>query len=51
MYYTSENDAKILSIREDENGKLYGMRWNPDDRIELGNDDLTKVHKVVAIYL
>ena len=51
IYYTSENDAKILSIREDENGKLYGMRWNPDDRIELGNDDLNKIHKVVAIYL
>lgn len=51
VYYTSENDAKILSIREDENGKLYGMRWNPDERIEIGNDDLNKIHKVVAIYL
>ena len=51
VYYTSENEAKILSIREDENGKLYGMRWNPDDRIEIGNNDLNKIHKVVAIYL
>ena len=51
VYYTSENDAKILSVREDENGQLYGLRWNPDDRIEIGNNDLNKIHKVVAIYL
>ena len=51
IYYTSENEAKILSIREDENGELYGLRWNPDERIKIGNDDLTKAHMVVAIYL
>lgn len=51
LYYTSECEAKVLSIREDENGALYGLRWNPDDRIEIGNNDLNKVHKVVAIYL
>ena len=34
-----------------EEGKLYGMRWNPDDRIYIGNNDLNKIHKVVAIYL
>ncbi len=51
IYYTSDTEAKILSIREDENGELYGLRWNPDERIKIGNDDLTKAHKVVAIYL
>ena len=51
IYYTAENEAKILSIREDENGELYGLRWNPDERIKIGNDDLAKAHKVVAIYL
>ena len=29
---------RTKEIREDENGKLYGMRWNPDDRIEIGNN-------------
>ena len=51
IYYTSEIDAKIVSIREDENGKLYGLRWNPDERTDISNDDLSNLHKVVAIYL
>ncbi len=51
IYYTSEKEAKILSIREDENGELYGLRWNPDERTKIGNDDLNKAHKIVAIYL
>lgn len=51
VFYTSEEDAQILSIREDENGSLYGLRWNPDERIKIGNNDLVNVHKVVAIYL
>jgi len=51
IYYVSEKDAKIISLREDENGRLYGLRWNPDERIEISNDDLSNLHKVVAIYL
>ena len=51
LYFVDEKVAKILSIREDENGQLYGLRWNPDERIEIGNDDLSKIHKVVAIEL
>lgn len=51
VLYTTEEEAKIVSIREDEEGKLYGMRWNPDERIEIGNDDLVNVHKVVVIYM
>lgn len=51
LYFVDEKEAKILSIREDENGQLYGLRWNPDERIEIGNDDLRKIHKVVAIEL
>ena len=51
LYFVDEKEAKILSIREDENGQLYGLRWNPDERIEIGNDVLSKIHKVVAIEL
>ena len=51
LYFVDEKEAKILSIREDENGQLYGLRWNPDERIEIGTDDLSKIHKVVAIEL
>lgn len=51
LYYISENEAKLLSIREDENGQLYGIQWNPDEKMIMDNSDLTKMHKVVVINL
>ena len=51
LYYTSDTETKLLSIREDENGQLYGLRWNPDERINFSNSDLTKLHKVAVINL
>lgn len=51
VYYIKPNEVKIISIREDDNGKLYGIRWNPDEKIEIDNNDLSNLHKVVAIYL
>ncbi|MBE6448826.1 MAG: helix-turn-helix domain-containing protein [Alphaproteobacteria bacterium] len=51
LYYIKEGEAKILSIREDDNGQLYGIRWNPEEKMVLGNDDLQNVHKVVFISL
>lgn len=51
VYYLSENEAAIVSVREDDQGILYGIRWNPEEKIELSNNDLQKVHKVVFISL
>ncbi len=51
LYYVNETEAKLISVREDENGQLYGLRWNPDERTNFTNSDLTKIHKVVAINL
>ncbi len=51
VYYTSENEAKVVSIREDEDGNMFGMQWNPDEKITLSNDDMTKLHKVIFISL
>lgn len=51
IYYIKPNEVKIISIREDDNGKLYGIRWNPDEKIEINNNDLSNLHKVVVIYL
>lgn len=51
LYYIGDNMAQFLSIREDENGELYGMRWNPEEKIKLTNNDLSKMHKIVAINL
>lgn len=51
LYYIKEDEAVLVSLREDENGQLYGLRWNPDERITFGNSDFPKIHKVVAINL
>ena len=51
LYYISDEEAMLVSIREDENGQLYGLRWNPDERATFGNSDFQKIHKVVAINL
>ena len=51
VYYIDEQTVKILSIREDEHGKLYGLRWNPDERVDISNADLNRTHKVAVIYL
>ena len=51
VYYSSEEEAKILSVREDDMGQLYGVRWNPDEKINLSDNDLQKVHRVVFISL
>ncbi|MDD4556165.1 MAG: helix-turn-helix domain-containing protein [Alphaproteobacteria bacterium] len=50
LYYKDEETASIISVREDENGKLYGLRWNPDERIEI-NNNLNDLHKIVFISL
>lgn len=51
LYYINETETKLISVREDENGQLYGLRWNPDERTNFSNSDLTKIHKIVAINL
>ena len=51
LYYVTDSEAKLLSIREDENGQLYGVQWNPDEKTVLSNSDLTKIHKIVVINL
>lgn len=51
VFYINETEVKIISVRENENGQLYGIRWNPDEKIELNNDDLQKIHRVVCINL
>ena len=51
LYYINEKEAKLISVREDENGQLYGLQWNPDERIVLSNSELPHLHKVVIINL
>jgi transcriptional regulator with XRE-family HTH domain len=51
LYYIDDDVAQVLSIREDEKGQSYGIRWNPDEKICLTNNDLNKMHKIVVINL
>lgn len=51
LYYVEDDVCQFLSIREDENGQFYGLRWNPDEKVALTNNDLNKMHKIVAINL
>ncbi len=51
LFYVSENEAKFVAIREDENGQLYGLRYNPEEKTVIEESQLQKVHKVVAICL
>ena len=51
VYYISDIEAEIISVREDESGQLYGIRWNPDEKVTLGNDDLQRLQRVVFISL
>ena len=51
LYYINDTEAKLMSVREDETGQLYGMQWNPEERTNFSNSDLTKIHKVSFIKL
>ncbi len=51
LYYKTEQQAFVVSVREDETGQLYGLMWNPEERIYFENDDFKKLHKVIEIAL
>lgn len=51
LYYINESEVKIVSLRENENGQLCGIRWNPDEKMTFKDNDLTKLHRVVFISL
>lgn len=51
VYYIDDVTVQLLSIREDEQGQFYGIRWNPDEKVKLTDNDLSKIHKIVAINL
>jgi transcriptional regulator with XRE-family HTH domain len=51
LYYKTEEQAFVVSVREDETGQLYGLMWNPEERIYFTNDDFKKIHKVADIAL
>ena len=51
LMYVNETDARIISIREDIDGKLFGVLWNPEEKIEIPEDQIAALHRVVHIIL
>ncbi len=51
VYYLSESEVSVLSVREDDSGQMYGIRWNPEEKIIFTNDDMQKLQRVVFISL
>jgi transcriptional regulator with XRE-family HTH domain len=51
LMYVNETDARIISIREDIDGKLFGVLWNPEEKIEIPENQIAALHRVVQIIL
>ncbi|MDD7313256.1 MAG: helix-turn-helix domain-containing protein [bacterium] len=51
VYYLSESEVSVLSVREDDSGQMYGIRWNPEEKIIFTNDDMQKLQRVIFISL
>lgn len=49
IMYVSDTEAKVLSVREDLDGKMIGLQRNPDEKIEISNEELSALHRVVSI--
>ena len=47
--YVSETEIKLVSLREDINGKLFGVMWNPEERIDIPEDKINTLHRVIQI--
>ncbi|MCQ2914383.1 MAG: helix-turn-helix domain-containing protein [Alphaproteobacteria bacterium] len=51
LVYDTEQEAHIVSVREDMDGKMFGVMWNPDEKIEISEAKMSELHRVVQIIL
>ena len=42
-------EIRFVSVKEDIDGKFYGVMFNPDEKVELSSADLAKLQRVVLI--
>ncbi len=42
-------EIRFVSVREDIDGKFYGLMFNPDEKIELSQAELAKLQRVILI--
>ena len=51
VMYINDTEARLISVREDIDGKLFGVLWNPEEKIEISEDKASALHRVVQIQL
>lgn len=49
VMYVSENEVRLISVREDIDGSLFGVLWNPEEKVEIPEDKVSALHRVVQI--
>jgi transcriptional regulator with XRE-family HTH domain len=42
-------EVRIMNVKEDIDGKFYGIMHNPDEKINLSSAELGKLHRIVLI--
>lgn len=51
VMYINDTEARLISVREDIDGKMFGVLWNPEEKIEIPEDKAAALHRVVQIHL
>ena len=51
VYYEGEKKVRLLAVREDDSGKLYGIEFNPERKFYLSEELINKLHRIVYIYI
>ena len=49
VMYISENEVRLISVREDIDGSLFGVLWNPEEKVEIPEDKVSALHRVIQI--
>ncbi len=49
VMYVGENEVRLISVREDIDGGLFGVMWNPEEKITIPEDKISALHRVVQI--
>ena len=42
-------EIRLVSVKEDIDGKFYGVMYNPDEKVELSSSDVALLQRVILI--
>lgn len=49
LMYLNETEVRLISVREDIDGSLFGVMWNPEEKVTIPEDKVSTLHRVVQI--